>query len=537
MTSWRTTFISLAVVISTSTALLAQTAPPDEALQSAMALLQKGDDAGAVTILEQLVSSPEVPSQAFALLGALYMEAGRPSEALQTLRGAAESAVPDAAVLFTAGRAARAVGELELAESYLERCLTLAPDSPAARELGLLLGGQRRYEEALVLLSRWVRTRPGDAEARMAAAVCAIELQRPPDAELMLSDLPQEDPRVRLLWGRLLLLQGDPWGALATLKAALDGAPAELELELRQLSADAHAEVGQSAEAVALLADYASHSAGVALQLALAQYQGADLEGSLATIQPWAAALSTDTAKEWEPQLVGGVALHYGRLLAKKGSHEQAVPFFEMATRAEPEEMQAWQALGQSLAGAGRRDEANAALERFQELSAAATAASKGSDELRDELADPTAKALARAVKLADASRFEDALRVVQRERELAPRDLRPQVFEGRLLLQLGRLDEALEVVQRILGGAPENADAAYIRGAVQMRREDLEAAEVDFRQALLTEPSHIAAMNDLAVLLIDNDPVEARQLLERVLELNPGNELAASNLAYLTSR
>ena len=41
--------------------------------------------------------------------------------------------------------------------------------------------------------------------------------------------------------------------------------------------------------------------------------------------------------------------------------------------------------------------------------------------------------------------------------------------------------------------------------------------------------------MNDLAVLLIDRgETAEARQLLERVLELNPDDPVAAANLAHL---
>ena len=59
--------------------------------------------------------------------------------------------------------------------------------------------------------------------------------------------------------------------------------------------------------------------------------------------------------------------------------------------------------------------------------------------------------------------------------------------------------------------------------------------AEVEFRHALELAPDHVATMNDLAVLLMEegrND--EARALLERVLEIRPEDEVAAANLQSL---
>lgn len=508
---------------------------PAQRFEQAIGLLEQDNTGEAIAILEELAQGANTPAPVAALLGAVYMEVGRTAEALAVLRPLAEGENPVAAVLYNAGRAARSLGQKTAAESYLRRAAELAPDSPAGRELGLLLGESRRYTEAFPLLARWARAEPEDFEARMAAAVCALEIERAPDAEEMLSDLPQDVPQVRLLWGRLLLLQGDPWGALATLKPALATAPSGLALELRRVTAEAHSEVGQAAQAVELLREYAGVSAGVALQLALAQYQSGDTESSRATLAPWAAKLLPQPAADLDPSVVGGLSLHFGKLLAKDGRHVEALPYLELSTRIDPLEKQGWQALGQSLAAGGRSEEARAALERFQSLSAAEAAGFKGGVDLRKELEDPTAKAVAEAMQLMQESRLEDALALMEKERSLAPDDLRPVLLAGKLQQLLGRLNDAANTVESALGKAPNNADALYLRGTIRMQAGNLEGAERDLRQALSAEVSHIAAMNDLAVILMDKNQIgEARQLLERVLELRPDDSVAAANLAFL---
>ena len=508
---------------------------PARLMDQVTTLLEAGDDAGAVELLEKAVQQQDTPTTAVALLGALYFEAGRSAEALTILRDIADVDPPDPAVLYNAGRAARAVGEQELAERYLNQSLTLLPGTPAARELGLLFGGQGRYTEALVLLTDWTRSQPDDIESRLAAAHCAIELERPQDAETMLSDLPQTLPRVRLLWGQLLVLQGDPWGALATLKPALEEAPPELELELRRLTAEANSLVGQAEEAVELLEDYGAASADVALQLAQAQYQSGDSSGALTTLNPWAELLLPEPSAESHPGLVGGLALLYGRLLVREGRAEEALPYLELASRAQPLNKEIWQALGQSFASLGRQAEATEALERFQELSAEEAALEKGTLERSEELADPTGKVIANAMQLVAEGQVEEALRLMQMERALAPNDLRIWLLEGRFLLELGRQEEALQIVQQILEVAPDNADALYLSGLTRMQAGDRQEAEADLRLALELDPNHIAAMNDLAVLLMArSETAEAQQLLERVLEINPDDPLAAANLESL---
>lgn len=111
------------------------------------------------------------------------------------------------------------------------------PPGGEARALGLQLAVQGKWLEAYKQLRPWAQAHPDDAQARMVAAYAAVRLQRTFEAERLLSDLPQSEPRVRLLWAELLLTQGNPWGALDMLKPLEKSPPPELDRDLRRLLA------------------------------------------------------------------------------------------------------------------------------------------------------------------------------------------------------------------------------------------------------------------------------------------------------------
>jgi Flp pilus assembly protein TadD len=63
------------------------------------------------------------------------------------------------------------------------------------------------------------------------------------------------------------------------------------------------------------------------------------------------------------------MGLEYGRALIAGARWPEAVTVLEKATSLNPANLPALQTLGQALAGAGRRDEAQKVLAKFQELS------------------------------------------------------------------------------------------------------------------------------------------------------------------------
>ena len=507
-----------------------------DVLQQAIDLNEAEGPAATLAFLENAKAEADLPLPAEALLGALLLAAGRAGDAYATLEPLArlEDATP--ALLFNAWRAASATGQGEARIDLLERAAAMDPVSPAARQLGLIRGQQGRLQEAYVLLAGWAQAFPNDVEARLAAAHSALQLRRVPEAEGLLSDLPQEIPQVRLLLGKILFHRGDPYGAIATLSALGDGSdlPPGMDVDRRKTMANAYIAIGQGAEAVELLRDHAGDDPGMILVLVRAQSQSGDVAAALETIRPIAQAVEQDPSQV-SPELGAGLLLQYGRQLIATGAHADAIAPLQVATTLQPDNEMIWQPLGQALAVAGRRDEATAALERFNQLAQNAVPETVQQAQLEADVDDPTGRQLREALKLTGRDRPAEGLEVARNERLLSPGDPRVPMVESQILVRLDLLQDALVAAQDAVDLAPNYADTYYPRAVVLMSLQRLEAAEGDFRQALELAPDHVAAMNDLAVLLMyleRND--EARQLLERVLELSPEDALAASNLEQL---
>lgn len=327
------------------------------------------DFQGVLTLLEPLRKSPSVPPPVFALLGGAYIELGRFQDAQALLDPLASGAQAGPAILYNAARAALALGQGEKAEGYLRRAVELAPQSPAARTLGLRYGRQGNVAEAYRLLQPWVQAHPDDQEARLAAAFCAVDLGRGEEAGPLLAGLPEDLPQARLLRARLLLAT-DPRQAIAILAPLAAAPPKEVERDVRWLLADARLRTGDAAGAAAVLEGHTGDDPGLALLLAQAQQQTGNPDKVLAILKPFVDRLPDAQAPD--RQLHAAIALEYGRALVAGARWAEAVPVLERSTVLDGSVAVAWQLYGQALAGAGRRDEARSALAKFQELTAAA---------------------------------------------------------------------------------------------------------------------------------------------------------------------
>jgi len=321
----------------------------------------------AIAKLEALRREPGCPPRAVALLGALYLKVNRPKEALEVLRPIAAPADAQPAVLYNAGLAALALHDAA-AEGYLVRAVRQQPASPATRELGLLRAHQGRVVEAYSMLRPWSLRNPKDGEALLTAAALALQLERPAEAEQLIAGMPQDDPGIVLLRGKILVQKGDGKGALAVLTPLFAHHPQGMELELRRTLAEAYLAAGQPKPAVDLLKDRVAGHPSLALDLALAQHRGGDVLGALVTLRPFADQLPADAKGLGDPRTPTGIAIEYGRLLIDAGRSQEAVVVLEKATHILPQSLEAWQSLSQAYGAAGRRAESQAAAAKAEAL-------------------------------------------------------------------------------------------------------------------------------------------------------------------------
>ncbi len=474
-----------------------------QAVREAVDLVRQENLEGAIAVLDPLRDAPGASPVALAMLGALYAEIGLPEDALAVLAPIADGEQADPAVLYNAGRAAVQMGRFEQGERYLVRSVAQVPVSPAARFLGLFLGGRGRILEAYQLLGPWVDANPGDEESRRAAAVCALRLRRVPEAEKLLDGLPPDDAPAALLRGELLLQKREPAAAVALLEALADTLPPALEVDWLQLLTSALLETGQSAAAVELLEGRHLAHPKLSLSLARAHYQGGEPAAALVALEPLAGQILEAAAS---PEAVAGplaaaIVLEYGRLLVAVDRPADAIPALERAAELDRWSAEAWQLQAQALAATGRRPEAEAALARFRELSEARERASVPGMKGRRMLDDTTGRRLVEAGEWLERGEPEVALNIARQEISLAPGDLRPRLFEAGVLLAGGRLDDAWRSAAAAVELAPDDPDVLGLAARIRLER---------------------------------GEPVEAQRLLERVLELRPGDEAARRNLEAL---
>jgi tetratricopeptide (TPR) repeat protein len=512
----------------------------DPRVREAIGLAKAGKATEALAKLEALPKEAITP-QVQSLIGVLYLQVDKPQEALAALAPLAEAEDAEAAVLYNAGRAALLLGQVDEARTYFTRSVFKQPASPAARELGFITARDGRVVEAYSMLRPWALRNPEDVDARVMAASLAVELERPDDAAQLLAGLPETEPGLQLLRGKILVLKKDGPGAVALLRPLFAKHPPGMDLEVRRSLAEAELLAGHPAETVQLIDGRTAGHPALVLLLAKGQRQAGNAAAAAATLKPLADQLPEDASALGDPRPAAGIAMEYGELLEEGGHAPEAVPFLEKATRYYPQKPETWQGLARALQASGRQEEAQKALARAEQ---AAKPPAKPAPEPEAPAATtgaaaaeaPLSEGLQNALRLASQGQLEPALAAVRQEIGIS-KDPRARMIEVRLLLRLQRPDEALKAAEAALQTDADNPDYLYLRGAVEMTLQRYSSAEQDLRKSLQLAPRNTAAMNDLAVLLLNlNKKDEARSLLEQVLKINPQDQTAAANLRRLKS-
>ncbi|HET9298473.1 MAG TPA: tetratricopeptide repeat protein, partial [Candidatus Polarisedimenticolaceae bacterium] len=126
----------------------------------------------------------------------------------------------------------------------------------------------------------------------------------------------------------------------------------------------------------------------------------------------------------------------------------------------------------------------------------------------------------------ARAGRLDEALRACREAVRLEPRNPKPALLAGSLLMARQRIDEAEPFFQAALeatpAGSPEHARALVGLGVIAHGRKRPEDAHARFQEALAQSPEQPGALEGLAVLALERGEVgEALQMSERLVRVS----------------
>lgn len=251
-------------------------------------------------------------------------------------------------------------------------------------------------------------------------------------------------------------------------------------------------------------------------------------------------------------------ARNLGRILVERNAHDQAVPMLEAATRRSPRDPQLWYFLGRAHADRGRFGPGLAALERSAELFPTSLllryhlalayqragriddavpiyeTLTRQNEDAQIQFQARMSLGMIRGARLAGAGDYAGALREYDALLTLAPDDVSLLSERGRMLLQLGRDDEADATFERILALAPDNlavrlrlAEIYRVRGDNVRYLEQLAAIiRISPRSAESRQARTLLGFDSAMELLASGQIEDAGEALERITMVVPEDPL-----------
>ncbi|MFB0515828.1 MAG: glycosyltransferase [Candidatus Neomarinimicrobiota bacterium] len=108
----------------------------------------------------------------------------------------------------------------------------------------------------------------------------------------------------------------------------------------------------------------------------------------------------------------------------------------------------------------------------------------------------------------------------------------------GALCLRLNKDDEAIAALRQAIKLYPANLDAWRILGRMYLKAERFDDARQAFALITRTAPQDVKSLLALGICHVGmGDPINARSIFERVLEIDPQNKTARENLAILAGQ
>jgi len=197
---------------------------------------------------------------------------------------------------------------------------------------------------------------------------------------------------------------------------------------------------------------------------------------------------------------------------------DHAVAYLEAEIAERPQRAWTHYMLGLALWKSGRLNEAAAAMEESAKLGSDSIKTLVNLSRIRNEQGD-----------------FEGALEAARAGVEIDPQDASAQFLEGRSLLNLGRVDQAVSSLTASLAIDPDNGYVQNLYGLALMRQGHLDQAVASFERASALEADLAYVRNNLGMALeLSGRTADAVAAYRRGVELDPGHGKVAANLARL---
>lgn len=146
---------------------------PEQLRARALDLLVKGDTAGGISDLKEVVTADPDDAEAWLHLGTAYISVNHIPDAMYALRRAVELDGQVVAARLTYARVLVRLGKLDDAAFQLLQAAKLEPENASVlKELGIVFYDKRLYDKAAGWLSKAVAVAPDDARARYALGLC-----------------------------------------------------------------------------------------------------------------------------------------------------------------------------------------------------------------------------------------------------------------------------------------------------------------------------------------------------------------------------
>ncbi len=515
-------------------------------VQSAKALLQKGDYAGASLQLRNAVRDEPNNAEAHALLAQLRLASGDSA--------AAEHEIKNAMALHWDAASSSAL----LAQAYIQQkkwndLLKDIPDHGASAEQtayflmtrAVAQRGVKNNAAAAATLAQAQRLAPQNAEIHVVAAHFATE-DRKPDAAMTevnaaLAIEPNRSDALQIK-AALLANKGDTAGAVAALDRAVQAAPASVDLLIERANVlmltNQDAKAGADIDSVLKKQPKNPIALYVKTVLLVRASKYADADLLLQQLDPvipqfqrglyFKAMVKAETGQMGQAE---DAAMSYVnrtpndpdgiRLLASielQSNHaNRAIPYLQRAVAAGQRDAEMLNLLGRAYASEGKQADAEQA---FQQATQVAT----------------TPQQLARVASARlQAGDLTGAATALQRSVDGA--NAEPGAAEALIAasIRLGQLDRAQDQLDKLRQQVGETEAVGNLTGLMKLARLDAEGALAAFEDTVKRFPNSLGArLNEAEVLIQLHRETDAIPILQSVLENDPAQTEGLTLLAQI---